>query len=231
MNRFKIYLMLIAMAFVALAGCKDKGTEPTTETSTLTYNGYTYKTIKIGSQWWLAENLRTTKYNDETPIANITDCEEWVNLETGAYCWYNNDESYGNTYGALYNWYAVNTRKLAPAGWHVATEEDIHELAKFLMNNEDDGLLVGGKLKETGSSHWQTPNSGATNEVGFSALPGGFREYDCNFDEINTTGIFWTSTLRTTTPISFSMQYDETFLRIPDADPLCGFSVRLVKDK
>ncbi len=154
-------------------------------------DGNVYPTVKIGNQIWMAENLKTTKYNDGTPIPNVTDNTTWAGLTTGAYCWYNNDATtYKIPYGALYNWYAVNTNKLAPVGWHVATDADWTILTNFL-----GGLNVaGGKLKETSTNHWLNPNAGATNETGFAALPGGDRYSSISFRLIGQYGQWWTST-------------------------------------
>ena len=116
-------------------------------------------------------NLKTTKYNDGTSIPNVTNDTSWSNLTTGAYCWYNNDVSYKNPYGALYNWYAVNTGKLAPKGWHVPSDAEWTTLITYLGGES----IAGGKLKEAGTTHWLSPNTEATNSTGFSALPGGRR--------------------------------------------------------
>jgi len=135
-------------------------------------NGNSYKTIIIGPQTWMAENLRATRYNDGTDIPKVTDLAKWVNLTTPGYCWYLNEESgYKNIYGGLYNWHAVNTGKLCPAGWHVPADEEWEALVSYL-GGED---VAGGKLKESGNSHWIPTNAGitATNASGFTALPGG----------------------------------------------------------
>ncbi len=134
-------------------------------------DGNVYKTVTIGTQVWMAEDLKTTKYNDGTPIPYVADDTEWKNLRSDAYCWYNNDESNKTTYGALYNWYTTNTGKLCPVGWHVSTNSDWEKLIDYGGGWE----IAGGKLKEAGTTHWDAPNIGATNEFGFTALPGGGR--------------------------------------------------------
>jgi uncharacterized protein (TIGR02145 family) len=133
----------------------------------------TYTAVTIGTQVWIIENLKTTKYNDGTTIPNITDNEVWANLTTPGYCWYDNDAStFKAIYGALYNWYAVNTGKLCPLGWHIPTRDDYTTLMLFLDTDGTwDNNDAGGKLKETGTIHWLSPNIGATNESGFTALP------------------------------------------------------------
>lgn len=150
----------------------------------------TYNTVIIGTQAWLKENLRTTKYNDGIAIPLITDDTEWTNLTTGARCYYYNDSlTYENTYGALYNWHTVNTNKLCPSFWHVPTDDEWTTLTTFL-----GGVAVaGGKLKETGTTLWASPNTGATNTSGFTARPGCYRDYDGWFFGVGGNGAFWSS--------------------------------------
>ena len=167
-------------------------------------DGQIYKVVKIGEQWWLAENLRTSFYTDGTPINQVTDNPEWCNLTSGAYCWYLNDSAtYEYPYGRMYNWFAVNTNKLCPIGWHVPSDADWKQLemslgmTQYQVDIEDwRGTDEGGKLKESGYAHWDEPNSGATNESLFSALPGGSRSTFAggNFLDITHYGQWWTST-------------------------------------
>ena len=168
-----------------LYSCKKEVEQVTGELEKGTVNdveGYVYQTIKIGEQWWMAENLRTTKFNDGENIPLVTENLIWARLSTPGYCWYNNDYLiYGSVYGALYNWYAVNTRELCPSGWHIPSDNEWHNLALYLdphsvwAGNTSESMIAGGKLKESGITHWLNPNAGATNEIGFSALPGGAR--------------------------------------------------------
>jgi len=153
-------------------------------------DGNKYNTVKIGTQVWMVENLKTTKYNDGTPIPNVTDSAEWINLTTGAYCNYDNIESNDEIYGRLYNWYAVNTGKLAPKGWHVPSDYEWSILINYLGGYESSG----GKLKETGFTHWKSPNYGATNETGFTALPGGSRYRYGTFGKVGDIGYWWSAT-------------------------------------
>jgi len=156
-------------------------------------DGNVYPTVTIGDQVWMAENLKTTHYNDGTPIPNVTDPDEWKNLITGAYCLYDNDTTKKEIYGALYNWYAVETNKLCPTGWHVPTRDEWLVLIDYLGGSG----IAGGKLKSTGTL-WVEPNNCATNEVGFNALPGGYRgggfAYPTGFFDIGTRAVFWSST-------------------------------------
>ncbi len=161
-----IHLSLICALLLFLAtGCKKSNEEPS---EIKDGDGNVYTSVKIGTQTWLSENLKTTKFNDGTPIPLVTDNNEWKNLATPGYCWYGNDEAtHKNVYGALYNWHAVSTGKLCPKGWHVPSSDEIDVLDIFIGND------VGGKLKETGTTHWRAPNTGANDQYGFRALPGG----------------------------------------------------------
>lgn len=153
--------------------------------------GNTYLTISIGKQVWMAENLKTTKFNDGSSIANVREIEQWKTIEKPGYCWLNNDESNRSVYGALYNWFAVSSKKLCPTGWHVptATEWDL------MITSLGDPEYAGDKLKEKGDGHWKNGLSTATNEYDFTALPGGMRFEYGNFPLFaNNYGVWWTAT-------------------------------------
>ena len=203
-------------------------------------DGNVYQTVKIGNQWWMAENLRVTHYRNGKAILKVTDNTSLVRMGNAAYCVYDNDDSNANTYGLLYNWYAVDdSNNIAPSGWHVATDEEWKELEVHLgmSQNEVDypgprGTAIGLKLKETGTTHWNSPNSGATNESGFTALPGGIRFwYDGQFMGINTSGMWWTAT-EATFVFSWYRQlgynYSEVFRG--NTNKTDYFSVRCIKD-
>ena len=197
--------------------------------NTLTdYDGNTYNTVWIGNQLWMAENLKTTKYNDGMDIPLVTDGAAWSNLTTPGYCWYDNDEAtYGDTYGALYNWYTVETGNLCPAGWHVPTDAELTTLTTYLGGES----VAGGKLKETGTTHWNSPNTGATNESGFTALPGGNRHTSGTFSTIGSNGSWWSST-ESTASHAWYRTMTSTDASITRYDPYkkFGFSVRCVRD-
>lgn len=163
----------------------------TTPTNTVTdVDGNVYHTVTIGTQIWMVENLRTTRYRNGDLIPCVTDGKAWFNLKTPGYCWYNNDAQTYNMYGALYNWYAVDdNRKIAPAGWHIPTNAEWTILTTYLGGE----IVAGGKLKETGTTHWQSPNTGATNETGFTALPGGYRYYGGIFIGMGGYGYWWSA--------------------------------------
>lgn len=190
-------------------------------------NGYTYPVVAIGSQVWMAENLRATKYKDGTDIPLITDNTAWSNLTTGAYCMYNNNTANGGIYGFLYNWYAVNTLNLCPTGWHVPTYSNLLSLNSYLGGE----ILAGGKLKETGTLHWQNPNFGATNETGFTSLPGGVRTNLGVFSGYQQSGYWWSATQDDVTyAYGFQMSYSSGNNYLPSDYKTEGWSVRCIKD-
>lgn len=151
-------------------------------------DGNIYNTVIIDNQVWMAENLKVTKYNDGNLIDLVSDDNVWKSLSTSAYCFYNNDAvTNSNTYGALYNWYAVESNKLCPTGWRVANTSDWLGLSDYLGGY----FGMGGKMKSTGTTHWQSPNGDATNSSGFSGLPGGKRNSDASFEDLTSTGYWW----------------------------------------
>ncbi len=199
-------------------------------------DGNKYKTVKIGTQVWMSENLKTTRYNDGTAIPVVQKYDDWAALTTPACCWYGNDSTWKELYGALYNWYAVNTNKLCPDGWHVPTDEEWNELRDCLGNNGN----AGDALKESGTIHWRSPNSDATNSSGFNALPGGYRDMNGPFNLIRADGYWWSSTESSwyvppgsQSTISFyrNLQYDNHDLYRNVADKSFGFCVRCLRNE
>ena len=195
-NQGWYYMPLVLVLFLLMIGCSKKSEDnPIPDPGTVTdIDGNVYHTITIGTQMWLVENLKTTKYNDGSAIPMVTDNAAWVYLSTPGYCWYNNNVNYKNTYGALYNWYAVNTGKLAPTGWNVATDADWTILTKYLGGDS----IAGGKMKSTGTIEastglWYSPNTGATNSSGFTAVPAGYRDHGV-FGGIGVEGVWWSTT-------------------------------------
>lgn len=190
MKRYSfIFTGIVALALFLNCNPTSSNNNANTNDSIVTdADGNVYHTVKIGTQLWTVENLKTTKFNDGSSIPLVTDGTLWMNLTTPGYCWYDNDAATNKaTYGALYNWYAIHTGKLAPVGWHVPTTEEWATLAAYLGGD----TVAGGKLKETDTAHWSSPNTGATNESGFSALPGGYRDGSGNFNLIGYTGSWW----------------------------------------
>ncbi|HZV69689.1 MAG TPA: FISUMP domain-containing protein [Saprospiraceae bacterium] len=150
-----------------------------------------YASVGICCQSWMTKNLDVTTYRNGDPIPKVTTNSAWAVLTTGAYCYYNNDSTtYAATYGKLYNWYAVNDpRGLAPEGWHIPTDFEWTTLGNCLGGNS----IAGGLMKEAGTVHWTSPNTGATNLSGFTGLPAGFRDNSGFFNAISTTGVWWSS--------------------------------------
>jgi uncharacterized protein (TIGR02145 family) len=147
-------------------------------------DGNVYQTVVIGSQTWMAANLRTTKFSDGTAIPSSWN---WLNLSAPLFCWFNNDSTTWSDRGALYNWHAVNTGKLAPAGWHVPTDSEWNTLISYLGGEN----AAASKLKEAGTTDWRANNTGATNETGFSAIPSSFRDYMGSYGNIEMDANAW----------------------------------------
>jgi uncharacterized protein (TIGR02145 family) len=161
--------------------------------ATLNYtNGTATPVQTICCQSWMTKNLNVATYRNGDPIPKVTDNAAWVALTTGAYCYYNNDSAtYAAVYGKLYNWYAVNDpRGLAPEGWHIPTDFDWTTLENCLGG----ASVAGGAMKEIGTIHWTSPNTGATNISGWAGLPGGFRSFNGAFYNVGGTGYWWSST-------------------------------------
>jgi len=176
-----------ALSFTATSGVGGIVSNPG---AGVTFDGYTYPSIVLGNgQEWMAENLRTTVYANGDLIPNITDNVQWDNLTTGAWAHFNNDSQNENPYGKLYNWFTVaDLRNVCPAGWHVSSTAELGVLSDYL------GVEAGDKMKSTGTQFWETPNWAATNEIGFSGLPGGSRADGDTFAAMGSAGYWWTST-------------------------------------
>ncbi len=210
------------------------------ETGTMTdIDGNVYKTVKIGDQWWIAENLKVTHYRNGDPIPNLIDNTEWAETMSGAYCYYNNDISNAEDYGALYNWFVLSdSRNIAPEGWHIPTDKEWKKLELFLgisKSEVDDwgsrGNYEGGKLKETGSAYWNSYNTGATNESGFSARPGGCRiDLAGDFKDMGKFALYWSAT-ETSDYYAWSrrLSYNNAEVYRNYFNKRRGFSIRLVR--
>jgi len=193
--------------------------------------GNVYNTVYIGGQFWMAKNLKTTRYNDSTDIPLVEDGITWNILTSPAYCWYNNNQAaYKEIYGAIYNWYVINTGKLCPTGWHVPTDEEWIALTNYLGGEG----VAGGKLKETGTSHWESPNAGATNETGFTAIPNGYRNYLGGWsstENLSRYGYWWTSSQSVSdNPYYRIMEYNSTNVVRNALQKGLGIAVRCVKN-
>lgn len=188
-------------------------------------DGNVYPAIQIGTQVWMAENLKTTKFNDGTVIPFIDDNDTWSALNTPGYSWYDNDDAKGEIYGAQYNWYTVETDKLCPAGWHAANDLDWSTLTEYLGGE----TFAGGKLKESGTAHWVWPNTAATNESGFTALPGGYHNAAGLFNLIGVQGRWW-SLDENKLAVCRYLDFESGALLRSDNLKGSGFSVRCVMD-
>ena len=216
----------------SLASSSSNSVIPSTTTTTVSdIEGNIYNTVIIGTQTWMAENLKTTKYNDGTAIPYVTDNTTWYSLLSPGYCWYNNDETtYKVTHGGLYNGYTVYStnnggKNVCPTGWHVPTDDDWTILTTYLGGE----WMAGGKLKETGTNHWLSPNTAATNETGFTALPGGHRE--SSFYSTGSAGDWWSSTENSTSGAnSRNLYYLQRSVNVNTLSKRWGLSVRCLHD-
>jgi uncharacterized protein (TIGR02145 family) len=208
-------------------------------------DGNVYQTVKIGNQIWTVENLRTTRYNDGSAIPLVTDGNKWAALTTPGYCFYGNtsDVDCIKEYGALYNWYAVDTKKLAPAGWHVPSNGEWIALEEYLIANgyNWDDTSAENKIAKSlaAKTGWaESTTEGAigndltrNNKSGFSALPGGCRSYSGYFGPIGGYGSWW-NVSEYDASIAFGrlLVCDYVFLLRSNYYKSCGFSVRLLRD-
>lgn len=227
------------MTLIFNVSCKKDPTSSNDPATLEDIDGNVYETVVIGDQVWMAENLKVTHYRNGEEIPIVTSDTEWSNLTTGAYCSYDNDNNNVDTYGLLYNWYAVNdNRNLAPTGWHVPTDEEWKQLEMYLgmdqSEADDTGCRdtdEGNKLKETGIAHWNTPNEGATNESGFSALPGGYRSSAGTYNNIGYYTYFWSATDGDSGSAWYRfLHYDRSCVSRYGSNKQNGFSVRCIKD-
>lgn len=219
--------------YKVLAICNDDEQEIEEQfTETVTdIDGNVYKTVRIGNQVWMAENLRVSRYRNGDLIPNIIDNYEWQILDKGAWCNYDNNTEYDAEYGKLYNWLAIyDERGFIPDGWHIPTNDDWW----LLIKNLGGDCFAGGKLKEIGFQHWDSPNEGCTNKIGFCALPGGCRDkWGGEFMRIRKYG-YWLSDTEYGTSVMDArcMSYDS--IKIPINQHISkknGISVRCIKDE
>jgi len=234
---FIIHSILFFLFFISCSNSPTSSKEITPETGTVTdIDGNVYKTVKIGNQWWMAENLKVTRYRNGDAIYYETDNTAWSNLTKGAYCASNNDIGNIATYGLLYNWYAVSdSRNIAPVGWHIPTHEEWKEMEMYLGMSQSETDKTGHRGKDEGNKlkaqiGW-TNNGNGTNESGFTALPGGSRfDYDGTFSGIGSIGFWWTATLSASTAWFRALDNNHSTIFCSYYDRKYGFSVRCVKD-
>ncbi len=190
-----LFLIMGVILFLVY-GCSGSD-EENNNTSITDKDGNVYTSVTIGTQVWMVENLKTTKYNDGTDITLGNENTYWESTyQLPAYCWYNDEITNKTPYGALYNYYAVNTGKLCPIGWHVASDVEWHTMIILFDSNAtqggDESQIAGANLKEAGTTHWFTPNTGANNSSGFTALPGGVR-FRYGPSHLGEIGYYWSS--------------------------------------
>jgi len=236
-KKVPLFFTIFITTMIILSGCSE---EPPTSDTVTDKDGNIYQTVTIGTQTWMVENLKTTTFNDGTPIPLVSSDNDWSNLSTPGYSWYNNDEaSYKNTYGALYNWDAVNTGKLAPKGWHVATDAEWRMLERYVKTHVGPSGTIAKALAAT--SNWSTfPDAGTigsdltiNDSSGFSGIPGGYRHAEGTFNLIGIFGHWWTSTEATNDTEKawlHYMTYDYSNVYTYYYDKSFGFSVRCVMD-
>jgi uncharacterized protein (TIGR02145 family) len=227
LDLMSLTLILIGIIIFPLS-CKKDELSPEIEKGAVTdVDGNVYDAVTLGSQKWITTNLKVTKYQNGDPILSGLSNTEWENTVSGAYATYNNSDANNTTYGKLYNWYSVSdSRKLCPAGWHVPTDGEWMTLINYLGGEN----VAGGKLKETGTSHWNSPNE-ATNESSFSALPGGQRNWYGTYATIGDYGYWWTSSVGFAGGSwGISTVNSEAKVVKLNYTVECGFSVRCVKD-
>ena len=221
--------VVMGLLSLLLWGCKkdNSATEESTAGTVTDIEGNVYHTVTIGTQTWMAENLKTTKYRTGKPITPVTDSLQWSTLSTEAYCMYRNDPSRVAVYGLLYNWFAVtDTNNIAPQGWHVPADSEWTTLTNYL------GTGGGGKLKATGTTYWNSPNASASNSTGFNGLPGGDRSYTGEFHYLGTYGCFWCATESSAANApEHVLSCNSGNILMFDLSKGLGLSVRCVKDK
>jgi|WetSurMetagenome_2_1015567.scaffolds.fasta_scaffold22898_3 uncharacterized protein (TIGR02145 family) len=234
-NTFLVYRLIVTVIVFGLAtNCRkpESAIIFTEDVPISDCDGNTYKTVKIGNQIWMAENLRTTRYSNGDAIPQVASDTNWAKLTDGAYCWYNNDVVNKINFGALYNWFSVqDSRNIAPTGWHIPTDAEWTILETYL-----GGVSVaGGKMKSP--AIWQSPNTGSDNSSGFSAFPGGYRNgvYG-TYEQINIQTYWWSATEYDLIVLDVKsawfrvVGYDYTAINRTTINERSGFSLRCIKD-
>lgn len=234
-NEYFNWLLLITFVLIsfATAGCrKDVLINPGISDP----DGNIYDTVTLGTQTWMTENLKTTRFRDNSSIPLVSDNEMWGMLSTPGFCWYDNDETNKIKYGALYNWYAVSSDRLCPQGWHVPSDEEYRILENYLGMTVTESLKMNWRGSDQGImlkdiSNWNNSGSG-TNSTGFTAIPGGYRNSSGKYDSIDFNGYWWSSSMHDATYnswIRYLSYYESRINRTYSYRPY-GFSVRCVKD-
>ena len=241
MNNHRILIFVTMTLFLLIGSCKDNPTSEKDNFEGITdIDGNEYNIIKIGNQWWMAENLKVTHYNNGDSIPSVTNNENWGNKMNGSTCSYENQGYAPNVYGRLYNWYAIkDSRNIAPKGWHIPTDSEWKEMEVYIGMKQSEtnqngyrGIGIGGKLKSD-NIQWIRPNIGANDSVGFSAIGSGLRMSDGSFTALLYSALFWTSSAsRVDSSKAIFRELDNNTSAINRAEEYkqYGFSVRCVKD-
>ncbi|MBN2480532.1 MAG: fibrobacter succinogenes major paralogous domain-containing protein [Bacteroidales bacterium] len=231
---------ILLITLFAFAACEKENND--NNNIVTDFDGNDYQTVTIGAQIWMKENLKVTHYADGTPIQSITGNSNWeaLTVTSKAYCWYDDDSATNAPiYGALYRWAAAmngassststpsGIQGVCPAGWHLPSEAEWTELTDYIGGES----VAGSKLKEAGTAHWNSPNIDATNETGYTALPGGDRISDGTFTDIGDIGYWWSAT-ETNADYAWSqvMLHNDGGIFTFDGSKELGFSVRCVQD-
>lgn len=222
----KSILLFTFLAFSLYSCSSSDSNENNSNVDVTDIDGNTYQTVNICDQTWMKSNLNVSKYRNGDEIPQVTDATQWANLTTGAWCYLQNNTSNGPIYGKLYNWYAVNDpRGLAPNGWHIPSKDEWAVLRNCLGGEN----IAGGKMKAL--TLWNNPNVGASNESGFTGLPGGIRDFSASFTQFSDWGYFWSSTQNGVgNSWKVSLYYDSSILGTSDDANKVGISVRCVKN-
>jgi uncharacterized protein (TIGR02145 family) len=226
--------LMMGILLLLLSSCKKDDNNNTGESGNTTnitmtdIDGNVYHAVKIGDQVWTVENLKVTRYRNGDAVPNITDDSQWESLTTGAYCNYVNNPNNAAVYGRLYNFYAViDSRNIAPQGWHIPTDAEWTTLTTVLGG---DGV-AGGKMKEPGTTHWNSPNTGADNSSGFTGLGAGYRFNFGLFKYILISEFFWTITEKDAGNAWTRYLYSESAgIQKLGREKNDGYSIRLIKD-
>jgi len=228
---FLSVMLVLMIAFVQCDGGGNSGGGGTTDPDPVDTlikdgDGNVYTKVVIGNQTWLKENLKTTKYNDGTPIVHQSANSAWASSTSGAYCWYDNSESNKNTYGALYNNHVASSGKICPEGWHVPFASEW----ATLVSATGKEASAGANLKESGTDHWTTEYG--TNESGFTALPNGRRKSDGSFEKMRTEATFWTRDVgfAQEDAIFYYLEAEMNSARRAEEKKECGFAIRCIKN-
>lgn len=245
-NRKFLSHFLLILSGIILFNISCTKTDETTiilpETGTMTdIDGNEYKTVKIGNQWWMAENLKVIRFRNGASIQEVSDSSDWVNQTTGAYCTFENGNSVLTPPGLLYNWMAVsNPNIIAPLGWHIPSDEEWKQMEKSLGMTQEEadkltwrGTNEGDKLKTSDQSEWSSfANIFSTNESGFAALAGSCRLFNNQWGDpgLKSTGFWWTSTSRGNEAWYRYLDYKNSNVFRSHVDQHYGFSIRCVKD-